>query len=768
MVKIESKEKLAKLLAIEDLDIQHQQVETAMFDITNRILILPIWEDMSNDLYDLFVGHEIGHALFTPTNPEKLRSIIDKTAKDYVNVIEDARIESLIKRRYPGLKKSFFKGYNDLVKRGFFDLDKIDIHTSTLIDKINIRFKIPQYCDITFNKEEQSYVDRIIESKTFEDIEGIIIDVFEYDKKAKENQEQEQDFDSVEPANKEEDCEKSDYSSEGGDIQYNNKKEEEKLTEEEEKLTEEEEAFNKYMDSSVEDQVEDQTGNNSTDATQETSYNDKEMISKTQRHFEERVQDTFINNCSNNIYVNVPENINLKNAVEDFKSVHSKINKFYKDNLKQNSTDTLQAYFSDEGLEVIQTKIYNDAKDMLRRLKKDSVKTVNHIAMEFERKKAADVYKKTSISKTGILDTNKLFSAKYNDDVFKKNIRVPDGKNHGLVMFIDWSGSMASNIHECIKQVIELTFFCKKVNIPFEVYSFTDAPYHRHSRQKNDPHNHSIFNYKHGDFVCDRNMKVRNYLSSRMTTKEYNNAVLNLCILANRFGKGRYTAYPAHNDDELFTTPLSGAILISEYIIRNFKKKNNLESVHAVWLTDGEGNIERQGMWNAKKQDVEGKLFRHLYYNNKESNPVTIFLKDKKTKKDYRISTRRTSFILFDIIKERLGINIVGFFILPDFTSKLLWRFVPKSKDKNISYQQNQTNYKDWIKSVRKRGYFVKTESGYDEYYVLNGAGKNIKNEVIDNKMTTRKMVSVFSQKNKQFKAKRIILSRFVDLITAK
>ena len=94
MVKIESKEKLAKLLAIEDLDIQHQQVETAMFDITNRILILPIWEDMSNDLYDLFVGHEIGHALFTPTDPEKLRSIIDKTAKDYVNVIEDARIES--------------------------------------------------------------------------------------------------------------------------------------------------------------------------------------------------------------------------------------------------------------------------------------------------------------------------------------------------------------------------------------------------------------------------------------------------------------------------------------------------------------------------------------------------------------------------------------------------------------------------------------------------------------------------------------------------
>ncbi len=767
MVKIESKEKLAKLLAVEDLDIQHQQVKTAMFDIANRILILPIWEDMSNDLYDLFVGHEIGHALFTPTDPEKLRSIIDKTAKDYVNVIEDARIESLIKRRYPGLKKSFFKGYNDLVERGFFNLEKIDIHTSTLIDKINIRFKIPQYCDITFNKEEQSYVDRIIESKTFEDIEGIIIDVFEYDKKAKEKQEQEQDSGSAELADKEGDCEESDYSSEGGDIQYNGDKKEEneeKLTDEkeDEELTEEEkeeDAFDRYlMDSSIEDQTE----NNSTDTAQETSYNDKEMISKTQRHFEERVQDTFIDNSSNNIYVNMPENINLKNAVEDFKSVHSKINKFYK-----NKEKLSRGYYSEGQFEAMQTKIYNGAKDMLQKLKKDSVKTVNHIAMEFERKKAADVYKKTSISKTGILDTNKLFSAKYNEDVFKKNIRVPDGKNHGLVMFIDWSGSMACNIHECIKQVIELTFFCKKVNIPFEVYSFTDASFHNSEVATYEKNEHNIFNYKHGDFVCDRNMKIRNYLSSRMTTQEYNNALLNLCILANRFDDiGRYAAYPAHNDDELFSTPLDGAILISEHIIRDFKKKNNLESVHAVWLTDGEGNGRGRGLWDVEKQCVDLKPFQYLASRKEIPN---IILKDRKTKKDYQINMQwRITPILFDIIKDRLGINIVGFFIVPNFKNNTLWRFVPKSKDKDISYQQNRTNFNDWIKNVRKEGYFIKTESGYDEYYVLNGAKKNIKNVVINDKMTTRKMVSVFSQKNKQFKAKRVILSRFVDLITAK
>ena len=94
----------------------------------------------------------------------------------------------------------------------------------------------------------------------------------------------------------------------------------------------------------------------------------------------------------------------------------------------------------------MQKAVYERANKTLTKFKKESVKTVNHIAMEFERKKAADVYKKTMVTKTGVLDTNKLFSAKYNEDVFKKNVRLPEGKNHGLVMIIDWSGSMADNV----------------------------------------------------------------------------------------------------------------------------------------------------------------------------------------------------------------------------------------------------------------------------------------------------------------------------------
>ena len=100
------------------------------------------------------------------------------------------------------------------------------------------------------------------------------------------------------------------------------------------------------------------------------------------------------------------------------------------------------------------------------KIEKDSMRTVNYLLKEFEMKKSADSYQRASVAKTGVLDTNKLFSAKYNDDVFKRNLTIPEGKNHGLVMIIDWSGSMANNIFGCIKQVIELTLFCKKVNIP--------------------------------------------------------------------------------------------------------------------------------------------------------------------------------------------------------------------------------------------------------------------------------------------------------------
>ena len=100
LVKHEIKSQLAKLLATEDLIVEHKRVETAEFNVHTRVLILPLWERASNDVYDMLVGHEVGHALFTPCEDWLDRYDIQPS---FVNIVEDARIEKLMKRKYPGL-----------------------------------------------------------------------------------------------------------------------------------------------------------------------------------------------------------------------------------------------------------------------------------------------------------------------------------------------------------------------------------------------------------------------------------------------------------------------------------------------------------------------------------------------------------------------------------------------------------------------------------------------------------------------------------------
>ena len=99
-VQQEIKSQLAKLLATEDLIVEHKRVESAQFNVHTRVLILPLWENATNDVYDMLVGHEVGHALFTPDIDWSLDL---KVPQQIMNVVEDARIEKLMKRKYMGL-----------------------------------------------------------------------------------------------------------------------------------------------------------------------------------------------------------------------------------------------------------------------------------------------------------------------------------------------------------------------------------------------------------------------------------------------------------------------------------------------------------------------------------------------------------------------------------------------------------------------------------------------------------------------------------------
>ena len=86
----EVKGTLAKLLATENLTVEHRRVSTACFDVDKRLLILPIWKTASNTIYDLLVGHEVGHALYTPNKD------FGDAPKDFVNVLEGVYLDKRI------------------------------------------------------------------------------------------------------------------------------------------------------------------------------------------------------------------------------------------------------------------------------------------------------------------------------------------------------------------------------------------------------------------------------------------------------------------------------------------------------------------------------------------------------------------------------------------------------------------------------------------------------------------------------------------------
>ena len=176
----EAKSYLANLLATENLTVVHKKVKTASFDVKNRVLTLPIWKHMSNDIIDLLVAHEIGHALYT--KEDEWKSALDEgLPHSFLNVIEDARIEKLVKRKYPGIVRSFVNGYRELINNNFFGTKDKDVNEMLLIDRLNMHFKTSIVkSDIEFTTAEQLIVKKMENLETFNDVVVLARELSEY------------------------------------------------------------------------------------------------------------------------------------------------------------------------------------------------------------------------------------------------------------------------------------------------------------------------------------------------------------------------------------------------------------------------------------------------------------------------------------------------------------------------------------------------------------------------------------------------------------
>ena len=181
------KDSLAKLLAQEDLAVEHRSVETAQFNVETRVLSLPIWQT-DIKIVDAMIAHEVGHALYTPND----WSFEGRIPMQFVNVVEDIRVEKLMKRRYGGISKTFFKGYAELHNQDFFSINGKNVSGMNLADRLNLHYKIGAFVKIPFSAEEAIFVERAKFIESFEDALDLAEDLYKFCKDFAEKQQQQQ------------------------------------------------------------------------------------------------------------------------------------------------------------------------------------------------------------------------------------------------------------------------------------------------------------------------------------------------------------------------------------------------------------------------------------------------------------------------------------------------------------------------------------------------------------------------------------------------
>ena len=692
---LESKSLLAKLMATENLVVEQRPVPTASFDVKNRILTLPVLDkNISSALYDLFTGHEVGHALYTPMEG-MLKAKEENVIRDVANVVEDSRIERKIKYKYPGLKNSFVKAYGELMDRDFFGIKGTDINKMNFLDRINLHCKGGAALRIQFNDEERGLLNEVETTETYDNVIDVSKKIIEYMKRKLEEEEQKRAKAKAENNDDGEDEDQSEYEEVDFDDQGNSL---EKTFEDGEDAPEQKIETNKQSDSDEFDSVEED---------KKVSLEDQ-IRSYTDAAYKENEKQLFDNSLSNIIYANIPY-FNPKDVVD-----HKYIWKRYKEENFISSTETF-------------LKIRNESN-----------KVVSYLVKEFEMRKNADQLKRTTTAKTGELNMSKIYSYGFSEDIFKKISVVPGGKSHGLVMFLDWSGSMVDHIGNTMKQLINLVLFCKKMNIPYEVYAFVEDT-DREKLTKQTPKENDIYFKPYG---------LMNLLSSRMSSSEFTYAGSSLVCMA---GLGKTRGYFPHWM-HMQGTPLNQAIIHAMTIVPEFQKKNKLQIVNTIFLTDGESNNANRYL---QKDSYYGLTDVHMKCERLViRDPITRH----EEKIDYRNSYEAQTNAFIRLLKARTGSNVIGFYVISgrDFNRKV-HQWFPK-----------QINHEEMKDNFRKSKFAILENTGYDEYYILRSNGLDTDEdstfEVKEN-LTFRGIASAFTKYNNGKHNSRVVLNRFIGLI---
>ena len=730
---------LAKLLATENIHVEHQKTSTAYFNLETRTVVLPIFKEMSADLYDLLIGHEVGHALETPADGWH-SSISEKGSgfKSFLNIIEDARIERKMKTRYPGLRRSFYNGYQELFEKNFFGVEGMDVNKLKFIDRINLHAKVGSFLNVKFSDEEQAIVNRLDSLNTWEDVVALASELYE----RAENSTEELDFeqfmnalgdimedgdgesdpsaDSVEVPNSDnsDDKEKPQTPSSTGQKSEEN-------TEEDSKSSSSDDTEEKSEEKS-EEKEEGSTGDSESDDTEESP----EPTSFTDENFRRNEDSLLDANARETFYAKLPV-LNPADFIVGINTVEKML------------TFTVggAAYRAGKTVEQVKMELYKDF------LAKNS-KYLSSMAQDFERKKKAKSLMRAQTSKTGRINMDKVWAYKITEDLFLQNTVVPNGQNHGMLLYLDMSGSMSPNMSGTMEQLVLLASFCQKVRIPFEVYGFitnSSAPqmYCDTVRSRNnlsDPNNLMI---------SDGSFRMLQLVATGVSGGKFKTQMANLLALGQSYNRSYHDLYldgTAANSFGLGSTPLEEAILIGRYIAEDFKNRNRVEVLSSVFLTDGEGdaNFETVG--------------------NNDYRRKNLAIVDSKTRRtflqQYDGNYRSKSYCkaLLDLYRETTGSRMINFYLMGSYDLKY---FLARSLLSGVASDAARKAFK------KESAALLKNINGFDDQFLIK-AGSSL--QITEDTLTVdsndkKELTKAFKAFQDKKSIGRVILSKMVEAV---
>ena len=412
---------------------------------------------------------------------------------------------------------------------------------------------------------------------------------------------------------------------------------------------------------------------------------------------------------------------------------------------------------------------------------------IDLLVKEFEMRKAAKSYAKTRLSNTGDIDVGKVYKYRTDDNIFRRIMSTPKGKNHGMVILLDRSASMSENMKGSLEQLVVMAQFCKRVGIPFVVYGFgNNKPgYCIDNDIKYPPQVSGLFSENENEYAM-KSVFLREYLNSKMNKSAFNEACNNIITLSNLYGANSlyvekdfidadgvmrkdYKRFSLPTQEDLSSTPLNEALIALAPITKAFKENGNLEIVSTVIIQDGDADATN-GVYYKKNSDFGNA--RNTRYHNKYAEKLII--RDKVNGKLFQetVSNEYGGFskVLLNWYGEYTQTKVVGFFLMNKRQARTAIYEVVMDTQSNSGKFANAGEQTSGLRDQLKDNRFLASSRiGYSKFfYVLGGSSLSDNEDLeIESGMSVSKIKTAFLKNNQKKLVSRSMVTQLISEVSA-